>query len=242
MHFQYFIFNYGHFYEAKELFDRFAKEGCDVYLLNCHSDRDPDFEETDHVRKFPNIYYSGQWNEALKLLTGDIIFITNADVRIPSIPRLIRNMKRFYLRDNAGLYAPNHYWTPWTYNPALLEDVGNGLKVVPGTDSTIWSVKTEYARKLGQIDLAVNKLGWGIEIITAWYCYLDKKLVVRDYSIKCEHPEHSNYDRNKADHEWRRMIANMRIDNSFWDYYGSVHKYGFGWRGDDRPKSELLLL
>jgi hypothetical protein len=237
MEIQCFVFNYAHFEEAKELFDAFTAEGLDTYLLNCKSPHDPDFEETDKIKKFPNIYYSGQWNEALKLLTGDVIFITNSDVRIRNYGRLINRMRNFYEKfgTKAGLYAPNHYWTPWTYNPALLEDVGSGMKKVPATDSTIWSLCAPIARKVGPMDLGVNKLGWGIEILAAYYCSLEGKLVVRDYAVKCDHPRNTAYDRGKADREWRTMIEKMKLGKGFWDYYNSRDKYGFGWVGKDDP-------
>lgn len=241
MKIQYFVFNYGHFAQAMQLFNGFMSEGCDVYLLNCASPKDPQFEETDRVKKFGNIYYSGQWNEALKLFNADVIFITNADVGIRSIPNLISKMTNFYEihGEKAGLYAPNHYWTPWTYNPSLLEDIGNGIKKVPATDSTIWSVRASIARTIGEIDLNVNKLGWGIEILAAWYCHLENRFVVRDYSIKCEHPKHTSYDRNKADIEWRNMARKLGLGSDFWQYYNSRSLYGFGWSSN---KSEIKLL
>lgn len=233
---QYFIFNYGHYQDAVNLFNAFRQYG-DTYLLNCASGFDPEFEATDKIKKFSNIYYSGQWNEALKLLTADVIFITNSDVRVYNVPRLVCKMKNFYEKygNDAGIYAPNHFWTPWTYNPWLLEDVGGGLKKVPGTDSTIWSVNSSIARKLGIIDLNTNKLGWGIELICAYYCVQEGKLVVRDYSIKCHHPEHTAYDRVAADQQWRKMIEGMNLGPGFWQHYDSRNKYHFGWRGDDDP-------
>jgi len=234
MKIQYFVFNYSRFTEAMKIFDSLSIRNCDTYLINCKSDDDPQFEETDRIRKFPNIYYSGQWNEALKLLTGDVIFIINSDVKVNSFDKLINKMENFYDKfgDKSGLYSPNHYWTPWTYNPVLLEDIGDGMKKVPVTDSTIWSVCADIAHKVGPMDLNVNKLGWGLEILSAYYCFLEDRLVVRDYSIKCDHPFNTSYDRNQADREWRSMIDKMGL-NKLWDYYNSRNKYGFGWRGND---------
>lgn len=239
MKIQYFVFNYAHFKEAMWLFNSLTAEGCDTYLINCEAPNDPQFDETDKIKKFPNIYYSGQWNEALRLTDNDTdaIFIVNSDVKIRSFSRLVSKTKNFYMKfgKKAGLYAPNHWWTPWTYNPALLEDIGGNLKKVPATDSTIWSLSTDIAHKVGPMDLNINKLGWGIEIIAAYYCSLENKLVVRDYSIKCDHPQHTAYDRGKADREFRTMIDKMGIGKEFWQYYDTRMKYGFGWRGNDEP-------
>lgn len=237
MRIQYFIFNYGHFDNAMKLFNEFTDAGCDTYLLNCESTYDPPFEATEKIKKFPNIYYSGQWNEALKLLNADVLFITNADVAVKSVPTLVQKMEKFYNKhgSKAGLYAPNVSWTPWTYNPASLPDLGNGVKRVVATDSVIWSLDSVVAHKFGQIDLALNKLGWGIEIITAWYCCLEGKYVARDYSIRCDHPQSTSYNRYDADLQWRRMASKMKLGKDFWDYYDSRSKFHFGWDGDDDP-------
>ncbi len=216
-----------------KMYQSFTALGMDTYLLNCCSAKDPIFEETAKIKKFPNIYYSGQWNEALKLLTADVLFITNADVHIPDYNRLINRMQKFYDKYGSGLYAPNHYWTPWTYNPLLLEDIGGGLKKVPATDSTIWSVSSSIAHKVGLIDLNINKLGWSIEVVAAYYCFLEKFPVVRDYAIKCDHPHNTSYDRGKADQEQRNMINKMNLGTNFAKYYDSRNKYGFGWTGRD---------
>jgi hypothetical protein len=237
MHVQYFIFNYAHFTEAMALYDGFKDAGCDVFLLNCESPLDPIFEETDHIKKFGNIYYTGQWNEALKLLTGDAAFLINSDVKVKSIRRLISKTEAFFSKygQKAGIYAPNLWWTPWTYNPALLEDIGNQLKKVPATDSTVWGVCSSIAHKVGPIDLNLNRLGWGIEIVAAYYCVLEGKLVVRDYSIKLEHPHHTAYNRAEADRQWRRWVDHLGLGKNFWNHYHSRQRYGFGWIGKDDP-------
>lgn len=223
MKIQYFVFSYEHYPQARALFDAFMDHGCDAYLLNCHSDKDPPFKTTNRIRRFPNIFYSGQWNEALKIFSGDVLFITNADVDIPSVESLVEKMTAFYEKfgENAGLYAPDHHFTPWTYDISLLEDIGDGLKKVPATDSTIWSVCAPIARKVGPMDLWTNRLGWGIEILAAWYCYNDNKLVVRDYSIKCEHPKGTSYDREAAHNELDAMVRKMGIEKEFWRHYYS---------------------
>jgi len=233
-----FVFNYGRFAEAMSLYRGFSKVGCKTYLINCQHADDPPFQETETILKFPNVYYSGQWNEALRLAQGDILMIVNSDVEVPSPRKLLSKCRRFYEEhgDRAGLYAPNHYWTPWTYKVHMLPDMGNGLKKVPATDSTIWAISRDIANKVGPMDLNVNKLGWGIEVVAAFYCHQQGKLVVRDYSLKLKHPEGSAYDRVKADQEQREMYRRMGLDTpDFWDYYNSRDHYGFGCGDSGEP-------
>lgn len=235
MEVQVFIFNYAHFNDALNLFYRFTNAGYDTYLLNCHSPKDPPFHETDKIRKLPNIYYTGQWNESQRYLNADIALYLNADVTIPSIVRLMDRLEKFYktFKNKAGLYSPNVDYTPWTYNPHLLPEAARGLKVVPGTDSIIWAIRREIVESIGKIDLSVNRLGWGIELVASYYCFLRKQLVVRDYHIKCFHPRHTAYSRDAADREWKNWIRKLNIHNGFWPYYDTKHRYHFGWRGND---------
>lgn len=246
MSIQVFVYNYGLFSEAFDIFNEFTVLGYDTYLINCECPKDPPFSETKKIKKFPNIYYSGQWNETLKLLTGDVAFILSSDIKINNKQLLMRKMERFYhkFENKAAIYAPNVWWTPWTYNPALLEDVGNGCKKVMSTDSMIWSLRSDLAFQVGPMDLSLNKIGWGIELLASWHAMRDNRLVVRDYSIKVQHPCSSAYDRNKADREFRTMISKMPIEqkDDFWQHYNSRHKYQFGWNGNDELKSLPKML
>jgi len=234
MEVQIFIFNYAHFKKALDLFSKFSDSGYDTYIINCKGPNDPNFKGNDKIIMLPNVFYSGQWNEALKLLKADVALFVNSDVTIPKLPRVMDRLKKFYnsFGDNAGIYSPNVSWTPWTYNPKLLPEIGIGFKQVPGTDSVIWSVCKSIALKVGQIDLSTNKFGWGIELVAAYYCSLESKFVVRDYLVKCRHPKHTSYSRSVADREWKNMIGKMNLPKDFWSFYNSRSKYQFGWRGN----------
>lgn len=227
---QVFIFNYGLFNAAHNLYKTFEDLEYDTYLLNCASNKDPEFNPTDKIIKLPNVYYSGQWNEALKLLNKKIMLIICSDIKINNPSLLMNKMNRYYKKyaDKAGIYAPNADWTPWTYNPNLLQNLGNGCKEVVCTDSMIWSLTKEIAEKVGFIDTKINKIGWGIELLAGWYCKKYNKYVARDYSIKVQHPRNSTYNRNQADREFKEMIRKLPNAQDFWNYYNSRHMYGFG--------------
>lgn len=191
MKIQTFIFNYSLFDKAFNLYERFSSHGYDTYLLNCACKNDPEFKETDKILKFPNIYYSGQWNKTLEIANCDVINIVSSDIEVPNVKLFMKKMTKFYEKhgDKAAIYAPDVWWTPWTYNPSKLKDVGDECKLVPTTDSMVWSLRSDVAYKVGPIDLNVNKIGWGIEIIAAWIADLEGRYTARDYSIKLTHPQ-----------------------------------------------------
>lgn len=240
-----FIFNYAKYFEAKRLYDTFVKLGYRTHLLSCESPTDPPFKATETIIKLPNIFYSGQWNESLKRAEGDVLFLINSDVRIRQPKLVMHRMNQFYnfYGNKSGIYAPDHYWTPWTYDPNKLETVAFGMKRVPATDSTLWSLRREIAEKVGPMDLTVNALGWGIEIVASYYCWQAGRMVVRDYSVHCDHPQSTAYNRHTADNQWRNWVKNLGLGNGFWDYYNSRNRYGFGWRGHyHTPPNNLKML
>lgn len=246
MNIQVFIFNYKFFHQGLNLYNSFKKLNYKTHLLNCSHPNDPPFDSTDEIKMLPNIHYSGQWNEALKLLEPktDVFLIVCSDVTIKSPKILMNKLESFYNKygDNAGIYAPNAWWTPWTYNPKLLKDLGKGCKEVVATDSMIWSVHKSMAQKVGPIDLSINKIGWGIEILASLYCKQNKRLVARDYSVVVDHPQSSAYDRTKADQEFRNMISKLPNSQQFWDHYNSRNKYEFGWHGNYNIPHQTMMI
>jgi hypothetical protein len=244
MKIQVFIFNYNHFEDAMNLFTIFNDLNYDTYLLNCKGSNDPEFEQTDRIKKYDNIYYSGQWNETLWHANADVILIINSDVKVPKPGLLMKRLEKYYntYGEKAGIYAPNHSWTPWTYNPILLPTLYMGLKEVPMTDSTIWAITTEMAKKVDFVDTKINLFGWGIEIVGAYLCKLVQKYVTRDYALKCYHPRSTTYNRYEADMQWREWVARKGFGREFWNYYNSRDLYEFGWDGDYQPSIEVKFL
>lgn len=236
---QVFIFNYARFPDALALFNTFTNLQYETFLINCASKNDPKFKPTDHIIALPNVFYSGQWNEALKLASGDVMLLINSDVQVPHPVKVMDRMMKFYrlYGKKGALYAPNVDWTPWTYNFHMLEEIKGGYRKVVATDSAIWSLRTELARKVGVIDLNVNRLGWGIEIVAAYYASKAAGYVVRDYNVKCLHPNHTAYDKGQAERQYHSMIQKMGIGQDFWKYLDRRNRFGFG----SPDKSEIKL-
>jgi hypothetical protein len=237
MKIQVFIFNYSRFQQSNELLKLFDNEKIESFIINCHHENDPNFEETNKIIKLPNLGYSGQWNKTLEIANCDVLLIVNSDVLIPSIKKLIKRMKLFYeyYENQAGVYAPNVDWTTWSFNPYSLEKIKFGFRKVPGTDSTIWSLRQEIALQVGKIDLEKNHLGWGIENLASYFSHKNNKLVVRDYKIKCKHPNESLYSRENAMKQFENWIDSLKIDKEyFWQLYKKREDYEFGSNKDEK--------
>lgn len=236
MKIQVFIFNYSRFKKARKLFIEFNKRNIETFLINCHHDEDPNFEESEHVIKLENVGYSGQWNKMLEVSDSDVLLIINSDVEIPKINHLINRMDLFYsYYENSGIYAPNVHWTNWSFDPYSLEKIKFGFRIVPGTDSVIWSVRQEIALKVGKINLNKNYLGWGIENLAAYFCNKENKLVVRDYKVKCKHPKETLYSTEKAFIQFKNWINALKIDKEyFWNLYNKRYNHNFGCGGDEK--------
>ena len=224
---EFFIFNYGRFDNAKQLLSTFQSLGFDSYIINCASDKDPEFEETDFIKKLPNVYWTGQWNKMLEIASKELIFIVNSDVEIPDPKLLIDKCLNFYQHPRSGIYAPNINHTDWEYDEERLDQVLDGCKIVVGTDSSCWSLRREIATAVGEVDLSINKLGWGIEILAAYYATTVGLYVVRDYSVLVKHPRSSAYSHQDAVKQQEAMFRHLGLGKSFDMYYNSRKFMGF---------------
>lgn len=218
--FQVFIFNYGLMNKALALQKQFTDIGIDAYILD--SDSGNEVPEGNNIYAFENIYYSGLWNEALELFTGSHMMIITSDVEIPDASKLVKNAKAFYKSDKAWIYAPNVNYTFWDYEPSALADYSRDLKIVPNTDGMCWALSSDAAFSVGNIDIEINKIGFGIDLLAAMMAGREGKLVVRDYSITVKHPQTRSYDSKEAEKQefaWIDSIGYIREYIQYRNHY-----------------------
>ena len=106
--------------------------------------------------------------------------------------------------------------------------------VVPATDSVIWSLRKEIAIEVGKIDLELNKLGWGIEVLASYFSKLKNQHVVRDYKVFCRHPKSTSYWKAEARQQQENWFNSFDFSEDLWKHYKTRYKYGFN-------KSGLLM-
>ena len=213
---QVFIFNYGLMENAQKLYSQFEALGVNAVILDSDSGKDvPDLE---YIHAFDNVYYSGLWNEALNLFTGSHMLIVTSDVEIPDARKLVNNAKMFYKSDNAWIYAPNVNYTFWDYETSALPDYSRDVKIVPNTDGMCWMLNSDAAFSVGNIDIEINKIGFGIDLLAAMFASREGKIVGRDYSITVKHPQTRSYDSGDAEKQEFQWIESLGYYREYIQY------------------------
>lgn len=159
----------------------------------------PNFKNVDWIN-LDDKYFSEQWNIAIQNINDniDFIFHIQADAIVDDFDLLLKRFTEISSKYDIGVYAPNPDYTWHQYKIELLKNIEPNLYEVPNTDCTCWFINNKIIDKKPLYNLKTNYIGYGND----WYyiakSILNNKLVVRDYSIKINHPRKKEYDGNKA--------------------------------------------
>lgn len=223
---QVFVFNYGRMEQALSIQKQFTSEGISCRVLDSYSGSEQ--VELEDVYSYDNIYYSGLWNKAIDLFDGTHMMVITSDVTIPDVKRLLTSMKRFFNNDNCWIYAPNVNHTFWNYDVESLESYNGSIKIVPNTDGMCWALKTDAVELVGSIDVEINRIGFGVDILAAMLSKREGKIVGRDYSITVAHPESRSYNSEEATSQeanWVRSLGYLKEYGMYRNNYAMSFLY-----------------
>jgi hypothetical protein len=177
---------------------------------------DDDNKKSHWLNIGENAYFTDQFYAALNNFDGDVLFHIQGDVEYDNWKKLIEDAKKYINYYNPGIYAPNIDYTWWTSDLVDLpiKTHHQNIKVVSHTDETVWFITKDtinefYKRK---IDFSKNKFGWGWDLVMISICFLNKKLVIRDYNHKIIHPKHTNYNKDLANIQLKTLINELDND------------------------------
>lgn len=145
-------------------------------------------------------YFAEQWNTLVSNIDSDtdFIFHIQSDAIVNDFDQLYSRFFEITSKYDVGIYAPNIDHTWHKYNINLLNSLEKNLYEVPNTDCTCWFVNTKITKNTIIYNLDTNYIGYGVDWYYSAECMLQKKYILRDYTIKVDHPMHKNYDGNKA--------------------------------------------
>jgi hypothetical protein len=138
-------------------------------------------------------YFSAQWNRAVELFDGDLLFHLQADASHDDFAPIIARAAGLFARRRLGIYEPDVDYTDLRYDRAKLTEIEPGLAQVPMTDCTCWFVAGDLLRDLPAVETSRNRYGWGICAAVAALASLRNRPCVRDYSFTVRHPRRRGY-------------------------------------------------
>ena len=159
-----------------------------------------------------NVYYSGLMNEAYRLLRERDyrwLMIVTSDIEIDAAnaARLVAGMQDIVRTANVGLYQPSCALS--LHGRALYQSVCHytgRLRRVNFQEGWFHLVCREVLDAVLPVDVAVNRLGWGVDLALS---HAARMLVLVDDRVRVVHPRGSGYNRDAAKEQMRRWLAGL---------------------------------
>ena len=162
-----------------------------------------------------NIYYSGLMNEAYGLLRERDyrwLMIVTSDIEIDpaNTGKLIAGMKDISRTTHVGLYQPSCALS--LHGRALYQSVCHytgRLRRVNFQEGWFHLVCREILDEVLPIDVSLNRLGWGVDLVLSHFARIKRMLVLVDDRVRVVHPRGSGYNRDAALEQMRRWQATI---------------------------------
>ena len=220
MKIQPFIFNWkNQFDKTCEIENSLNKVFEKITVINS----DDDNKKSHWINIGEDAYFSDQFYTALNNFDGDVLFHIQGDVSYDNWHNLVDDAKKYINYYKAGIYAPNINYTWWRSNlvDLSINTEHKNIKVVSHTDETVWFITKDVINEFYKrnIDFSKNKFGWGWDLTLISLCFLNKKLVLRDYNHTILHPKHTNYNKDLAEKELETTINELDDDIKSTIYY-----------------------
>jgi hypothetical protein len=210
-----FIFNWPkHTHKALKLEKQIKSYVDKVTVINSATN----YKKSSWVNLDEDAYFTAQFCKAAQLFDGDIMFHIQADASIKDMKNLILAAKDVYSRYSCGIYAPNVDYTRLTgdkvdfTNIAFTQDID--LRYVTMTDCTCWflskSLIQEFKRNYLKLFYKTTKYGWGIIKLMSIISLYKRKLTIRDYSFKVNHPRTTNYNIKISDEQAKDFFSKLQ--------------------------------
>lgn len=201
------IFNHNQNDNCEKLYNQ-LKELAPTTIIDSGSDLS-DHRKKVFTHQCENIYYSGLFNFAVKLANEgnykNLMYLTS-DITIPDPEKLILNTLNAMDDPKIGIYSAGVVGTPHFH---CKKDSSNKQILVPFVEGICTCLKTEVARSVYPVDLALNRYGHGIAPLLGFVSYLNNLNVIVDQRVHIIHPPGTGYsgeDATKQKKLWLKKI------------------------------------
>lgn len=222
------IFNYRHDENARKWLN-LLKPHYNTIVLDSGNDK-----VCEDFLQFPNIYYSGLFNEVKKLTVNKNykwIGVIPSDITIEDkyVDKLLRKIRWLLSVKNMGVWQPSLDGSSrnWMNNLHTDRFVLESKKVL---EAHFFFVRNEIIQRFPLIDLTINKYGYGVSEIM---CGLSTQMGlgnVFDNSLLIHHPKETKYDTKAAiqqSSKWTPMICQkFGLDYKYLTNIGNSNSLG----------------
>ena len=139
----------------------------------------------------PNLYYSGLWNEAVRLTLERrkpwLLFVAS-DVQISDIDLLAACIRDVLRKKSAGIYTPSlRPDSRASYQASICRGTGR-MRECFVNEGFFFLARTNILSRVYPIDLQRNRYGWGVDVMACWHAYRTGHQVLVDDRVTIYHP------------------------------------------------------
>jgi hypothetical protein len=209
---------------ARKLRDTFSKYVNTIVIDSGSPEKDESFIN------LPNVYYSGLFNYACAHAKKDrypFIFFICSDVVVEEedVKKIFESLKNIDFT-SLGIYSPSskgrsHLWCQKHNN--------SGIRIVPFVEGFIFLASMEVLEEIAPIDSSVNLLGWGIDVVSGYFCKSQYKLCLIDDVATVFHPAETGYSSSEAEvqmEKWVQSFNNSELQRFYSEQIGLI-RLGF---------------
>lgn len=216
---------------VKELRNGFSPF-CDFFAIDSGSNLHPE-EKAYFDLLLPNVFYSGLINAAFEMFKDQpddfVLYFVASDVEFSNYKKAIDRVNQAFADPKVGVYAP---CANASSHKQMVTGNGKGFREVSFVEGFCFAVRLGLLREMYPVDLEVNQIGWGLDVMLGYLAIKNEQLSVVDYEVEVFHPLPSGYDSTKAKIQRDEWFSNLEEKaNTFrkWATFPGVNtKLGLG--------------
>lgn len=213
-----FIFNWNNQFEKTcKIEDELKTIFDDILVINS----DDNNTREGWINVGNDYYFSDQFKEALNLFSSNkkVLLHIQGDTSYDKWVDLVNDAIKYYDKYEWGIYAPditNIWYTSENTDIYGAESQDENIKLIANPDETVWFIHSDIIEEFNNRNLleifADNKMGWGWDLVFSSLCFLNGKVVIRDYNHRIEHQLGTNYNKDQAGQEMMKLYAHAEND------------------------------
>lgn len=146
----------------------------------------------------PNVHYSGLLNEAgaqAQARQETVLYFVCSDVEFDDYSFAISCAKEAFADRSVAVYAPS---VNASSHASMLNKRSGGVRSVCFVEGFCFASRVSALREMTPVDLAVNRIGWGLDVYLGYLAMKRGRRSVVDDRVLVRHPVPSGYSKSEA--------------------------------------------
>ena len=203
------IVNHNHNENALRLQSLFSRD-FRTFVIDSGSD-----EKDSRFIQLENVYYTGLFNKASEILLSSnkkwILFIaSDVEISDDNYWKLTRRLRDYRPFNDIGLYTPS---VEGRSHQFLKRQTGSfGFRDINFIEGFMFMAHREIIQKMHPVDIKLNKIGWGLDVMKGFISKQIGKRCVVDDLVEVYHPHAAGYSYEEAVSNCKRWAKVQSVE------------------------------